>query len=271
MRHDASLSLRADCESCFALCCVAPAFSASADFAINKPAGQPCPHLQPSFRCGIHTRLRERGFRGCTVYDCFGAGQRVSQVTFGGQDWRRAPKDAGRMFEVFPIMRDLHELLRYLTEALSLQQARALHGELGLALDDTERLTHNSPESLMELDVERHRRDANALLLRASELVRADVRTRKKGHRGADLIGAGLKDADLRGASLRGAYLIGADLRGADLSLADLTGADMRGADLRGANLTESLFLIQAQLDAARGDADTTLPSSLTRPAHWSP
>ncbi|MBE3074104.1 MAG: pentapeptide repeat-containing protein, partial [Actinobacteria bacterium] len=64
---------------------------------------------------------------------------------------------------------------------------------------------------------------------------------------------------------------IGADLRGADLSLADLTGADMRGADLRGANLAESLFLIQAQLDAARGDADTTLPSSLTRPAHWSP
>ena len=168
MRHDASLSLRADCESCFALCCVVPAFSASADFAINKPAGQPCPHLQPSFRCGIHTRLRERGFRGCTVYDCFGAGQKVSQVTFGGEDWRRAPKDAGRMFEVFPIMRDLHELLRYLTEALSLQQARALHGELGLALDDTERLTHNSPESLMELDVERHRRDANALLLRAS-------------------------------------------------------------------------------------------------------
>jgi len=85
------LDLRADCERCFALCCVAPAFSVSADFAINKPAGQACPHLQPDFRCGIHTGLREQGFRGCTVYDCFGAGQKVSQVTFGGRDWRQAP------------------------------------------------------------------------------------------------------------------------------------------------------------------------------------
>jgi hypothetical protein len=95
-------SLRADCESCFALCCVAPAFCASADFAISKRAGQPCPHLGPDFRCGIHTGLRAQGFRGCTVYDCFGAGQQVSQVTFGGQDWRQALQSARSMFEVFP-------------------------------------------------------------------------------------------------------------------------------------------------------------------------
>ena len=81
----------------------------------------------------------------------------------------------------------------------------------------------------------------------------------------------GLRGADLRGASLRGAYLIGADLRAADLRMADVTGADLRGADLGGADLTESLFLIQSQLDAAKGDTATRLPPSLTRPAHWSP
>jgi hypothetical protein len=100
-------SLRADCKRCFALCCVVPAFSASADFAINKDAGHACPNLQSDFRWGIHTRLRQEGFPGCTVYDCFGAGQKVSQVTFGGQNWRRAPRTAGQMFEVFPIMRQL--------------------------------------------------------------------------------------------------------------------------------------------------------------------
>ncbi len=271
MRHAASLSLRADCENCFALCCVAPAFSASADFAINKPAGQACPHLQPDFRCDIHTRLREQGFRGCTVYDCFGAGQKVSQVTFGGQDWRDDPQTATQMFEVFPIMRDLHELLWYLTEALTLQPARPLHGELSRALEETERLAQTSPDALMELDVAAHRRDVNALLLRTSDLVRADVRPHKKDHRGADLIGAKLKGADLRGANLRGADLIGADLRGADLRMADLTGADFRGTDIRGADLTGSIFLIQAQLDAAKGDTRTTLPPPLTRPAHWAP
>ena len=264
-------SLRADCERCFGLCCVAPAFSASADFAIDKGAGQACPNLQSDFRCGIHKRLRQQGFPGCTVYDCFGAGQKVTQVTFGGQDWRRAPRTAEQMFEVFPIMRQLHELLWYLTEALTLQPARSLHGELSLALEETERLTRHSADSLMELDVAAHRRDVNALLLRTSELVRAEARRQKKDRRGADLIGADLRGADLRGANLRGAYLIGADLRGADLRVADLIGADFRAADLRGADLTGSIFLTQSQLNAAKGDTDTKLPPSLTRPTHWSP
>jgi uncharacterized protein YjbI with pentapeptide repeats len=265
----ARLRLRADCERCFALCCVAPAFSASADFAFTKTAGRACPHLQSDFRCGIHARLRQQGFRGCAAYDCFGAGQQVSQVTFGGQDWRRAQRTAKQMFEVFPIVRALHELLWYLTEALALPQARPLRAELSRALAETERLTHNSPEVLVRLDVTAHRRDVNALLLRTSELVRAEAGHRNQDLRGADLIGANLKGADLRGASLRGAYLIGADLRGADLRMADLIGVDLRDADLSGADLTGSIFLIQSQLDAASGDAATKVPASLTRPAHW--
>jgi uncharacterized protein YjbI with pentapeptide repeats len=261
-------SLRADCENCFALCCVAPAFSVSADFAINKPAGHACPNLQPDFRCGIHTELRDQGFRGCTVYDCFGAGQKVSQVTFEGQNWRRAPETAKQMFTVFPIVRDLHELLWYVTEALTLQAASRLHPELSLVLEETERLSHLSPEALMKLDVAAHRRRVNNLLLDASALVRASVK-RKVDHRGADLIGADLKGADLRGASLRGACLIGADLRGADLRLADVIGVDFRGADIRDADLTESIFLIQSQLDSAKGDARTRLSPLVVRPTHW--
>jgi uncharacterized protein YjbI with pentapeptide repeats len=262
------LRLHADCARCAGLCCVAPAFFASADFAIDKPAGQACRHLQPDFRCGIHPRLRQRGFAGCTVYDCFGAGQQVSQITFAGQDWRQVPGIAQQMFEVFTIMRQLHELLWYLTEAMTLEPARRLRGELSRALDDTQRLTGASPEALMELDVAAHRDNVNALLLRTSELARAG---RRPGQdlRGADLIGADLRDADLRAASLRGAGLTGADLRGADLRSADLTGADFRGADLGGADLTGSIFLIQSQLDAAKGDDGTQLPPALSRPAHW--
>ncbi len=262
------LSLHADCERCFGLCCVAPAFSASADFAIDKPAGQACRHLRPDFRCGIHARLRQQGFAGCTVYDCFGAGQQVSQVTFAGQDWRQAPQVAQHMFEVFTIMRQLHELLWYLTEALTLAAARPLRGELGRALDGTRRLAGSSPEALMELDVAAHRDGVNALLLRTSELARAG-RQHRRDLRGADLTGADLRHADLRAASLRGACLIGADLSGADLRSADLTGADLRGADLGGADLTRSIFLIQSQLDAATGDYRTQLPPALSRPAHW--
>jgi uncharacterized protein YjbI with pentapeptide repeats len=258
--------LRADCARCFALCCVAPAFSPSADFAIDKPAGQPCPNLLADFRCGIHEQLRPRGFAGCTAYDCFGAGQQVAQVTFGGTDWRRAPRTAPLMFQTFATMRDLHELMWYLSAALELPEARPVHADLRRALDVVRELTFRSAHELVALDVGPHFGAADVLLVRASELARSPVGA---DLRRADLIGADLRRRDLRGANLRGALLVGADLRGVDLGRADLTGADCRAADLRGADLTEALFLIQSQVDAARGDASTRLPATLSHPAHW--
>ncbi|WP_329000207.1 pentapeptide repeat-containing protein [Kribbella sp. NBC_00709] len=260
--------LRADCGQCAGLCCVALTLTASADFAIDKPAGEPCPNLKHDFRCGIHTRLRDGGFPGCTVYDCFGAGQKVTQVTYGGRDWRQAADFGAQMFEVFSVVRLLHELLWYLTEALEL--APSLDGELRRALDGTEQLALGSAESLTALDVVAHRARINDLLLRTSELVRARVSPRLLNRRGADLMGADLRGADLRGADLRSAYLIGADLRRADLTSADLIGADLRDTDLRGAHLARSIFLTQMQLNATHGDTATTLPDRLTRPPHWS-
>ncbi|MFD4505266.1 pentapeptide repeat-containing protein [Streptomyces sp. NPDC058457] len=262
--------LTGDCARCFGLCCVALPFTASADFAVDKPAGKPCRNLGGDHRCGIHAELRQKGFGGCTVYDCFGAGQKVSQVTFGGRDWRGgSEEDARRMFDAFPVVRQLHELLWYLTEALGLAAARPVHAELRAALRKTGQLSLGTPEELAALDVAAHRQEVNVLLLRTSELARAGVRGRKKDRRGADLMGARLRGADLRGASLRGAYLIAADLTGADLRDADLIGADLRNADLRDADLTGAFFLTQPQLDAARGNAGTRLPASVTRPVHW--
>lgn len=262
--------LRADCGSCFGLCCVALPFTRSADFAADKDAGTPCSNLRTDHRCGIHAGLRERGFTGCTVYDCFGAGQRVSQVTFGGRDWRTGPPErARRMFEVFPVVRQLHELLRYLTEALTLPAAGPVHAGLRSALADTERLADGTPEELAALDVAAHRQRVNVLLLRVSELVRAGARGRKKNRRHADLLGARLGGADLAGADLRGACLIAADLTGADLRGADLIGADLRDANLTDADLTGAFFLTQPQVSAARGGPGTRLPDSVARPAHW--
>lgn len=269
--------LRADCAGCFGLCCAALPFAKSADFAIDKAAGQPCPNLRPDFRCGIHAGLREQGFRGCTVYDCFGAGQRVSRLAAGGRDWREAPETAAALFDAFPAVWHLHELLWYIAEALTLEPAQAVHGQLADALAETERLAGLGPRELRELDIAAWRAHVNALLLQSSELVRAEARQRPKSRpgrrrtfeRGADLIGAKLRNADLQGANLRGAYLIAADLRDADLRGADLIGADCRDADFAGADLSGALFLTQPQLQAAKGDDRTRLPSGFSRPAHW--
>ncbi|MEV6845845.1 pentapeptide repeat-containing protein [Actinoplanes sp. NPDC051411] len=239
--------LEADCASCAGLCCVAPAFAKTSDFAIDKAPGRPCPNLDGT-TCTIHDRLDAKGFHGCVVFDCFGAGQRITQETFGGRSWREAPD----MLALLPIVRQLHELMWLLTEALKLDEAAELHPMLRDAREETDRLAGGAAAAVKRLDLDAYRRKINPLLQQASELARAKARAKgQKDHRGANLIGRRMRGADLRAASLRGALLIGADLRGADLRRADFTGADLRGADLRGADLTGALFLTEAQLRAA--------------------
>lgn len=271
-------NLRIDCEKCFGLCCVALYFSASEGFPRDKDAGKPCINLQSDFRCSVHKNLRNKGLKGCTAYDCFGAGQKIAQVTYGGHDWRQAPESAKEMFEVFLIMRQLHEMLWYLIEAFTLQSDLNIKDEISFMLSETERLTHLSASSLIGLDLVAHRSKVNSLLSQTSELVRTKAHSEDKTpskrqrtiSKKLDFIGADLRKTNLRGADLRGAYLIAANLRGVDLSGADLIGADLRDADLRGANLTNSIFLTQAQINTAKGDSNTRLPISLTRPTYWS-
>ena len=267
------LALRADCSSCVGLCCVAPAFAASADFALDKPAGRPCPHLATDFSCGIHTELRDRGFPGCTVFDCFGAGQKVVRsfreahpAERDGADWRDDADRASQLFDAFTVMRQLHELLWYLAAARSYPAARSRWSEVQRLLDQTELLSVSGPDALAALDLVGHRARVAEELRLVSERVRAVPGPDLSGR---DLIGKNLRRRDLRRANLRNAYLLGADLRGLDLTGADLTGADLRGADLRGADLREALFVTQLQVNAAQGNASTRLPALVTRPSHW--
>jgi hypothetical protein len=247
---------------------VATSFKKSADFAIDRLAGRPCPNLQPDFGCGIHDRLRERGFPGCVAFDCFGAGQRITQSTFGGRTWRDAPDLAPDIFRAFMIMLDLHEIMWHLDQALRLPAAGPLHRELAEYLEQIAAFGDLPPDELAGVDVGTALAPVGDLLERVSGLARAGVPGAADHHR-ATLLGAKLRRADLRGANLRGAVLVGADLSGADLRLADLTGSDLRGADLRGADLSGALWVRQGQLESAVGDARTRLPTDLRAPAHW--
>ncbi|WP_227018327.1 pentapeptide repeat-containing protein [Sinanaerobacter chloroacetimidivorans] len=269
--------LRIDCEKCFGLCCVALFFSASEGFPKDKEAGSPCPNLQMDFRCSVHESLREKGLKGCSAFDCFGAGPKVSQVTFKGMDWRKASETANQMFEVFLVVRQLHEMLWYLTQAFSLVQSPQMQEAIASMLEETKQAALLSSDQLLQLDAAAHRGKVNPLLQQVSELVRSqylstnDRRTglSKKLRPGADLVAADLRSKNLRGANLRGSWLIAADLRGVDLSGADLIGADLRNTDLRGADLSDSIFLTQAQLNVAKGDRTTKIPGFLLSPDHW--
>lgn len=267
--NDQIRNLRADCDKCFGLCCVALPYAKSADFAFDKDGGTPCRNLQSNYQCSIHSDLRDRGFRGCAVYECFGAGQKVSQSTYGGEDWKESQETAMEMFEVFPIMQQLHEMLYYLYEALTFEEVKPISGNILKCIEKTEQLTNLNPKSLLGVDVHSHRTYVNEYLVKASELVRATLKPRGKQRKGMDYLGAKLKGANLKGSNMRGALLIAADLREADMRVSDFIGADLRDANLCGANLSGSIFLTQAQVNSAIGDKETKLPGSLKKPKHW--
>ncbi|MCU1437098.1 MAG: hypothetical protein JWP66_185, partial [Naasia sp.] len=147
--HATGSELVADCGRCVGLCCVALAFARSPDFAFDKPAGEPCRHLADDDRCRIHAELRPRGFRGCTAFDCFGAGQKVTRHTFSGRSWRDDAELRRDMFAVFPIVRALHELLRHLDEALTLPAARSVARDAAALRDRIAALTLGDGTTLL--------------------------------------------------------------------------------------------------------------------------
>ena len=250
------LDLRSDCSRCTGLCCVALPFSRSASFAFDKAAGERCRHLDDAFACRVHDRLGPLGMPGCSVFECFGAGQQVTQVTYGGRDWRTEPGAAPDVFAVFGVLRQVHEMLWLLEEAAGLG---ATTDPVAVPLRE---LAGAAPDVVLAADVDGWRARVGDLLRRTSASVR---RPAGPDLARADLVGADLRRRDLAAADLRGALLVGADVRGVALAGADLLGADLRGADLRGADLSAALFLTPPQVAAARTDDGTRVPARLAR------
>jgi len=254
-------TLEPDCARCVGLCCVALPFRPSSGFSFAKDAGEPCRHLDAAYRCSIHATLREAGMGGCTSYECFGAGQQVSQVVYGGATWRDSADGGAEMFAVFAVVQRLHEMLVLIDQASALQPGP----ELSRLRERVASRTSGEPSDILETDLERLAVLVGEALGGVSRAVRGDG----PSYAGHDLAGQDLRTMELARADLRGALLIAADLRDADLDRTDLLGADLRDADISGADLSTSLFLTQPQLNSSRGDAATVLPPGLRRPLGW--
>jgi hypothetical protein len=124
---------------------VAPAFDAAQGFGYDKPASEPCRHLQPDHRCGIHPVLVTQGFPGCASFDCFGAGQAVT-ARFQPADWHGSQDLALQMFNAYSRLRALHEL-RAMTwvagtraDATAAATLRQIEDELARLCDNEEPL-----------------------------------------------------------------------------------------------------------------------------------
>ena len=269
-------NLRGECKDCFGLCCRALYFSKCDGFPEDKLPGTNCKNLKEDYKCKVHNDLISKGLKGCTSYDCFGAGQKVACVTYKGKEDESKKQE---IFDVFLVMVQLHEMLWYLTEAYRMHDNAKMQEAIMNMINETDKLTRLEGSKLLKLDLVPHRMKVNQLLKATSESMRnkfrdkrnkGGLKSKKKIAGRLNLMGQSLKNMNLSGEDLSGAFLIGADLRNSDFSGCDLIGADLRDADVRGADFSNSIFLTQIQINAAKGDSQTKLPESIVRPHTWS-
>lgn len=156
--------LRPDCDACCGLCCVAPPFDTAQGFGFDKPAHTPCVNLRHDFRCAIHDRLEQQGFPGCVAFDCYGAGQRVTNEMFQGTTWNKSAETAKKMFHAFTRFCVLHEIMAL----LSIAQQRVTEKDIQNNLDgkylELEALCQEETENPGSIDIPMIKRQTTELL-----------------------------------------------------------------------------------------------------------
>ena len=121
-------SFRSDCSKCKGICCVVLPFDRDQGFGFDKAACEPCPKLNADFSCAIHSSLEACGFSGCSRYECFGAGQRITRALDLRDDWFRDEAMLALVYKWFRASRELHEKLVLLDDCLDELQQQALRG-----------------------------------------------------------------------------------------------------------------------------------------------
>lgn len=259
-------TLLIDCETCSGLCCVALYCIKTDGFPADKEAGRPCQHLQPDFRCAIHTGLAERKLKGCLAYDCFGAGQKTTQLYEQKGSWQESPEGAEEMFATFMTVFQLHQMLWYLVEAYSLTVDQGLISEIDGLITEYEEMISRPLSEIPSLSIAHYRSRVNEVLKQIIRSVSPHCSVKKQN---TDYFGKDLRKINLAGRDLSMSLLIAANLAGCSLQRTIFLGADLRDANIRDADLSESLFLTQMQVNSAKGNTNTKLPVNLSHPATW--
>lgn len=111
-------------------------------FPENKKAGKPCKKLQDNYRCKIHYELEKCNMKGCIGYDCFGAGQHVTQYIYKGETWQTSKEHSKEIFNVFVIVFRLYQIRYFLEESKIIIPAKELWTDIQNLINENEILLH---------------------------------------------------------------------------------------------------------------------------------
>lgn len=268
--HSSNISMKkfnSDCSKCSGLCCTALFFSKIDGFPEDKVAGVPCCNLEKNFLCKIHQELEKKGMKGCIAYDCFGAGQFVTQQICHGDTWKDN-ENKTEIFHAFHKVFQLFQIRYYLAEASSIIPAEPIKTEIESLIKENEKLCANNLEDIDKIDVETHRDRVNNLLHKTCEYVNQYLHITVK-NQSTDYMARKCNGMNLSGYDMSMKLLIAANFTDCKFYGTNFLGADTRDTNFSNADLREALFLTQGQINASKGNRKTLLPDHLTYPVTW--
>ena len=257
-----------DCSKCSGLCCTALFFSKIDGFPENKVAGKPCTKLKSDYYCKIHNELGKRNMKGCIGYDCFGAGQHVTQCIYKGKTWQTSQEHSQEIFDVFIIVFQLYQIRYFLEESILVISAKELWSDIQKLINENEAICNATPQSIINFDIESYRNRVNIILKQVSASI-VKCFENSGNSKVADFLGRSFKKRDMSGLDLSMKLLIATNFDSCIFDGTIFLGADTRDTNFSNADLRESVFLTQGQINSAKGNRNTKLPKHLDYPVHW--
>lgn len=250
-----------DCRDCHGLCCSAFYFAKVDGFPYDKAEKRRCMHLAKDHRCQIHDSLHTSGCHGCMTYDCLGAGP--AAVSLYTADDLLQEDSMQELYEVFPVMTQLHQMLAYILEAEMVTQEHRLHHQLEDAYTKIQQIKQSKTALMTPATLQRCYGIVNPLLKQVWKQVQLMYRSDHKKP------GKSLAHQHLIGIDFSMQCLIQADLTGSVLDGCCFLGTDTRDCKVHHADLRNTLFLTQMQVNQMKGNAKTILPPPIRKPSHW--
>ncbi|WP_392486043.1 pentapeptide repeat-containing protein [Haloimpatiens sp. FM7315] len=260
--------LKSDCSKCSGLCCVALFFSTIDGFPENKNAGNPCSKLQNNYRCKIHDELEKRNMKGCIGYDCFGAGQHVTQCIYKKETWQTLKEQSKEIFDVFIIIYQLYQIRYFLEEAKIVIPAKNLRNDIENLIDENKVLCNFTPDKIQHINIDNYRNKANLILKKVCDSITKSFNN-STSKQLTEFMGRTFKKRDMSGLDLSVKLLIATNFEGCIFNGTIFLGADTRDTNFSNADLSEAVFLTQGQINSAKGSRNTKLPKHLDYPVTW--
>lgn len=260
--------LKIDCSKCSGLCCTALFFSKVDGFPENKVAGKACIKLKNNYYCKIHNELEKKNMKGCIGYDCFGAGQHVTQHIYIGKTWSDSPECAQEIFDVFIIIFQLYQIRYFLEESILIVSAKNLGDNIQKLINENKSICNDIPQNIINFDIECYRSKVNIILKQVSSSILKKFKNVDNA-KSIDFLGRSFKKKDMSGLDLSMKLLIATNFDSCIFEGTNFLGADTRDTNFSNADLREAVFLTQGQINSAKGNRNTKLPQYLDYPVTW--